>query len=39
MNLVLCGVNGAMGKVLLEEMETYENIKYIRALSPRKGNI
>ncbi|HHZ01578.1 MAG TPA: 4-hydroxy-tetrahydrodipicolinate reductase [Tissierellia bacterium] len=38
MNLVLCGVNGAMGKVLLEEMETYENIKYIGALSPRNGN-
>jgi len=38
MNLVVCGINGAMGKVLMEEMKTYENIKYIGSLSPRKGD-
>ena len=37
MNLVVCGINGAMGKVLQEEIKTYDNINYIGALSPQNG--
>ncbi|NLJ58300.1 MAG: 4-hydroxy-tetrahydrodipicolinate reductase [Tissierellia bacterium] len=38
MNVVICGLNGAMGKVLQEEIKTYENINLIGSLSPRNKN-
>lgn len=38
MNLVICGINGAMGKVLQDEIKTFENINLIGSLSPKKGN-
>lgn len=38
MNLVICGINGAMGKVLQQEADTYDNLKIIGSLSPRTGN-
>jgi len=36
-NIVVCGINGAMGKVIEQEVRNYENIKLIGALSPRRG--
>ncbi len=36
-NIVICGINGAMGKALEKEVETYDNIKLVGALSPRTG--
>lgn len=38
MNVVICGINGAMGKVLQQEADTYDNLKIIGSLSPRTGN-
>lgn len=38
-NVVLCGINGAMGKVIEQEIKTYENIKLIGALSPKRGKL
>lgn len=38
MNVIICGINGAMGKVLQEEIKTYDNINLIGSLSPRSGN-
>ncbi len=35
MNIVICGINGAMGKVLEQEAKTYDNINIIGFLSPR----
>lgn len=37
MNVVICGINGAMGRVLHEEIKTYYNINLIGSLSPRSG--
>jgi 4-hydroxy-tetrahydrodipicolinate reductase len=37
-NIVICGINGAMGKVIKRELETYENIRLVGTLSPRNGN-
>ena len=37
MNVVICGINGAMGRVLQEEIKTYENVNLIGSLSPRSG--
>jgi len=37
MNVVICGINGAMGRVLQEEIKTYDNINLIGSLSPRSG--
>lgn len=37
MNIVICGINGAMGKVLEQEAKTYDNINIIGSLSPRNG--
>jgi 4-hydroxy-tetrahydrodipicolinate reductase len=37
MNVVICGINGAMGRVLHEEIKTYDNINLIGSLSPRSG--
>lgn len=37
--LVVCGINGAMGGVLSEEVKNYENIDLIGSLSPRNGNM
>ena len=39
MNVVICGINGAMGKVLQEEIKTYDDVSLIGSLSPRNGNI
>ena len=36
-NIVVCGINGAMGKVINQEVKTYENINLIGTLSPRNG--
>lgn len=38
MNIVVCGINGAMGRVLKQEVQDYENINIIGSLSPMKGN-
>lgn len=38
MNIVICGINGAMGQVLKQEVESYENINLIGTLSPRSGS-
>lgn len=38
MNIEICGINGAMGQVLEQEVKTYENINLIGTLSPRSGN-
>lgn len=38
-NIVVCGINGAMGKVLEQEINTYENINLVGNLSPRKGRL
>lgn len=38
-NIVICGINGAMGKVMKRELETYENIRLVGTLSPRNGNM
>lgn len=38
MNIVICGINGAMGKVLEQEVQTYDNINLIGSLSPGRGN-
>lgn len=37
MNIAICGINGAMGKVLVQEAELYENIRLVGSLSPRNG--
>lgn len=37
MNVVICGINGAMGRVLQEEIKTYDNVNLIGSLSPRNG--
>jgi 4-hydroxy-tetrahydrodipicolinate reductase len=37
MNLVICGINGAMGKVLQEEIKTYEGVNCIGSLSLKNG--
>jgi len=39
MNVVICGINGAMGRVLKDEIETHNNVKLIGSLSPRKGKL
>jgi len=39
MNIVICGINGAMGKVLEQEAKTYDNINIIGSLSPRNGEL
>lgn len=36
-NIVICGINGAMGNVLEKEVETYDNIRLVGVLSPRNG--
>lgn len=38
MNIIICGINGAMGQVLEQEVKTYDNINLIGTLSPRSGN-
>lgn len=38
-NVVLCGINGAMGKVIEQEIQTYEDIKLIGAVSPKRGQL
>lgn len=38
MNIIICGINGAMGKVLKQEVQNYDDINVIGSLSPRKGN-
>lgn len=38
MNIALCGINGAMGKILKEEILNDENHKLVGYFSPRKGN-
>lgn len=38
MNIVICGINGAMGRVLEQEVQNYQNINLIGSLSPRRGN-
>jgi 4-hydroxy-tetrahydrodipicolinate reductase len=38
MNVVICGISGAMGQVLQEEIQLYDNIDLIGSLSPRNGN-
>jgi len=37
MNTVICGISGAMGKVLEQEASTYDDVKIIGSLSPRNG--
>jgi len=37
MNIVVCGMNGTMGKVLEKELINFENVKLIGYLSPRNG--
>jgi len=37
MNTVICGISGAMGKVLKQEASTYDNVNIIGSLSPRSG--
>lgn len=37
MNIAICGINGAMGKVLVQEVESYENIHLVGSLSPKIG--
>ncbi|MDF2676441.1 MAG: dapB [Bacillota bacterium] len=37
-NIVICGINGAMGKELEQEIKTYDNIFLAGILSPRNGN-
>ncbi len=37
MKVVICGINGAMGRVLKDEIETNDNVNLIGSLSPRKG--
>jgi 4-hydroxy-tetrahydrodipicolinate reductase len=37
-NIAICGINGAMGKVIVEEVSTYEDINLVGSLSPRNGN-
>ena len=39
MNIVICGINGAMGRVLEQEAKTYEYINITGTLSPRSGNV
>lgn len=39
MNVVICGINGAMGRVLKDEIETYDNVNLIGSLSPRRGRL
>lgn len=38
-NIVICGINGTMGKKIDQEVKNYENINLIGALSPRNGKI
>lgn len=37
-NIAICGIHGAMGKVLEQEIKTYDNIFFAGSLSPRSGN-
>jgi len=37
MNIVICGINGAMGHVLEQEAKTYDNVNIAGSLSPRSG--
>jgi 4-hydroxy-tetrahydrodipicolinate reductase len=37
-NVAICGINGAMGKTLLQEISAYEDINLAGSLSPRNGN-
>lgn len=37
MNTVICGINGTMGKVLVQEASTYDNVNIIGSLSPKNG--
>ena len=37
MNVVICGINGAMGRVLQDEIEAHDNVNLIGSLSPRNG--
>lgn len=37
MNVLICGINGAMGKVLKEEAKAYSDINIIGSISPRNG--
>jgi len=39
MNVVICGINGAMGRVLKDEIKAYDNVNIIGSLSPRKGGV
>jgi 4-hydroxy-tetrahydrodipicolinate reductase len=39
MNVVICGINGAMGKVLQDVIETHDNVNLIGSLSPRRGKV
>lgn len=36
-NTVICGINGAVGKILVQEAKYYDNINIIGSLSPRYG--
>jgi len=36
-NIAVCGINGAMGKVVAQEVNTYDDIKLVGSLSPRNG--
>lgn len=38
-NIVVCGINGVMGKVLEQEIRTYENINLVGDLSPRNNRL
>lgn len=37
-NIVICGINGAMGNIIKKELENYNEIKYIGSLSPKNKN-
>lgn len=37
-NIAICGINGAMGKVIKEEVNTYNDINLVGSISPRMGN-
>ena len=38
MNIIICGINGAMGTALKQEVQNYDDINVIGSLSPIKGN-
>jgi len=38
-NIVICGINGAMGKVIEKEVATYNNIELVGTISTRNNNI